>query len=614
MKMNGLAFLYPAFLFGALTVAVPIVLHLLKREAAPLVPFSAVRFLKRAPVEQTRRKRIREWLLLALRVSALLLLAGAFARPYLTDAVAGGSAPVSVIAVDTSLSMSAPGTFDRARDLAREAARRAPAGDLVALLAFDDGANPVVRPSADRGSVVAMIDRLTPSYGGTNYGRALAEARALIGSRRGRIALVTDLQRRGWETDDRGAVPARVTVEVLDAGMVQGNLAVGSVTVEDEQAAATLLHWGSVPASVHAWLEVDGRRIGEITFSPSADYTNVTFPAKVPRSGAAVVRIEDRLGYQGDNERFAVLGPPAAARILVIGNAGDTFYVERALNTDTTRFLVETVRPERFTGGDDLEGAAAVVLTATRGIERRGRDALDGYVRGGGGMLVASGGDVEAAFVSSLLGEEGRVGASAAVVGVSVAVADPRHPVFRPLGVYAGQLGAATFKRISQLHGPLKILARFSDGSPALVERSNGRGRVLLFASDLANRWNDLPLHPTFVPLVHETIRYVMQGRERTRELLVADAPAAVERRPGVVLIPNTRDRVALNVDTRESNPTRLTAAEFRSAIARLHQTAAFEARVDARTREEQQSYWRYGLMVMLVALALEGLIGRRTT
>jgi hypothetical protein len=69
------SFLFPAFLLGALAIAIPIALHFMRRDVAPEVPFSAVRLLSRSPVERSRRRRLRDLLLLAARVAALLLLA-----------------------------------------------------------------------------------------------------------------------------------------------------------------------------------------------------------------------------------------------------------------------------------------------------------------------------------------------------------------------------------------------------------------------------------------------------------------------------------------------------------------------------------------------------------
>src|SRR5581483_7291168 len=81
-RSSMLSFLAQLFLAGAAAAAIPIVLHLLKREPEARVKFSAVKLLKAAPVENTERRRLRELLLLAMRIAALVLLALAFARPF----------------------------------------------------------------------------------------------------------------------------------------------------------------------------------------------------------------------------------------------------------------------------------------------------------------------------------------------------------------------------------------------------------------------------------------------------------------------------------------------------------------------------------------------------
>ena len=143
-----LSFLSPLFLLGALAAAVPVVLHLLKREPEARVKFSAVSLLRRAPVEHARRRHLNELLLLLLRVAALLLLAIAFARPFFASGLSSASATLTVVALDTSLSLRAPGQFDKARAAARAAVAGADT-DLVAVVTFDDIAQRV-RPSLRR--------------------------------------------------------------------------------------------------------------------------------------------------------------------------------------------------------------------------------------------------------------------------------------------------------------------------------------------------------------------------------------------------------------------------------------------------------------------------------
>src|SRR5688572_30814651 len=110
-----MSFLYPAFLLGAVAVALPIARHLLRRVVAPEVPFSAVRLLRRSPIDRTRRRRLRDLLLLAALVGTLALLAGAFARPYITGASTVDG--LRIVAIDRSFSMGAPGRFSRALEL-----------------------------------------------------------------------------------------------------------------------------------------------------------------------------------------------------------------------------------------------------------------------------------------------------------------------------------------------------------------------------------------------------------------------------------------------------------------------------------------------------------------
>jgi hypothetical protein len=104
-----MTFLQPLLLFGALATAVPILIHLIYRRRALVHPFSAVRFLLLADKRTARKFRLHQWLLLALRVLAILLLALALARPYLAgdraQAMAAQPPQANVILIDNSLSM-----------------------------------------------------------------------------------------------------------------------------------------------------------------------------------------------------------------------------------------------------------------------------------------------------------------------------------------------------------------------------------------------------------------------------------------------------------------------------------------------------------------------------
>src|SRR4029079_15677725 len=163
-----MSFLTPLYLFGAALIALPVILHLLRRDVAPPVPFTAVSLLRKSPVDRSRRHRLRDLILLAARICALLLLAASFARPY--HAAAPATTRTTIVAIDRSFSMAAPSRFERARILARQAIDQA-GGDRVGVIAFDDRADLVARPGPAGGGRAGR-GGLTAGAGGGGPGGA----------------------------------------------------------------------------------------------------------------------------------------------------------------------------------------------------------------------------------------------------------------------------------------------------------------------------------------------------------------------------------------------------------------------------------------------------------
>ena len=70
-----MSFLNTALLAGLLLAAIPILIHLLGRRRIKRQPFPTLEFLRRLQNRKMKRLRVRQWLLLALRTLAVLLLA-----------------------------------------------------------------------------------------------------------------------------------------------------------------------------------------------------------------------------------------------------------------------------------------------------------------------------------------------------------------------------------------------------------------------------------------------------------------------------------------------------------------------------------------------------------
>src|ERR1700709_474758 len=79
-------FLYPAFLFALISLAIPILIHLFNFRKYQKVYFSNVQFLRQVKEQQSSRRNLKERLILAARLLALFFLVLAFARPYIPGA------------------------------------------------------------------------------------------------------------------------------------------------------------------------------------------------------------------------------------------------------------------------------------------------------------------------------------------------------------------------------------------------------------------------------------------------------------------------------------------------------------------------------------------------
>lgn len=628
--MFGVSFLSPLFLIGAVAAAVPILLHLFHRRTEVVIDFPAVSLLTRAPVEQHRRRRLREILLLVLRIAALVLLALSFARPYGAGAVAPASAPMTVVVADTSMSLSAPGQIERVREAAQNAIRSAPASHAVALMAFADAATVVVPATTDRGLALAAVSQLTAGPGGTRYRTALARAAELVGAREGRVVVITDLQQAGWEVTDDGGLPDGVGVDVVTVPPPASNLAVTSAERRDRTVVATVQNYGLESARVPVALMVDGKQIAAVTVDVAPlSATEAQLNGAIPATGAAQVVVDDAAGYQGDNIRHLVLEPrpPIEISVVVADPTGATggLYVERALAVagGGREFKVDAVDGRVFSSwtAAAVSRQGAIVLAGTRTLDRTGRELVKNYLAAGGHVWLTLGPDTDLATLADVMGVNLGVTAEpiTATGGAIMVASDGRHPIFRPFLNPSGALGDVQVDQHRRLNDQAgrTVLARFSGGDAALTEQVVGQGRLLIFTSDLDNHWSRFPLSPAFVPFAVETARYLTTGRQQRQAWVLPDVPRGVAAAPGVATVSEgtaTPYLVAVNVNVRESSPATTSVEEFTAGIERTSR-AGLPAPVNpAREIEDRQRWWQIGLLVMLAALAGEGLVGRRAT
>ena len=71
--------------------------------------------------------------------------------------------------------------------------------------------------------------------------------------------------------------------------------------------------------------------------------------------------------------------------------------------------------------------------------------------------------------------------------------------------------------------GPVQVVLKYADGTPAVVERPWGLGRVVQFSSTADTAWNDLPVRLAWVPLLHRALGRLVARQDEGLNLRVGD-------------------------------------------------------------------------------------------
>jgi len=548
-----MSFLTPAFLAGLGLLAIPIIIHLTQRQRSEVTVFPSLMFLKRIPFKTSNRRRIRHPLLFALRCLAIVLLAAAFARPFVSgsDAAAGERARDVVVLLDTSASLRFAGRWDRAREEARGVIAGLGEGDRAALVTFNEEAEERVALTGDALALGTAIDRLEATDLGTRIEAGLQLAgRILDESERAdrEIVLISDFQRTGWEDEGRARLPDGVAlrpISLVEADDGEGaNLAVADAHFAGGDGGrfrivARVANMGDRPVTaLPVSLELAGRAVATrpVDLGPRGATTvvfdNVALPEGRTRGRVSITRD----GLEIDDELRFMATPEPGLEVLILegrrGRADRSLFVERALSIGEEPRVRAVRRPAAQLDAAWLATASAVILNDANLTDARRATRLREWVEAGGALFVVLGPNADPAQwagpAASLLG--GRAGAvedRTSVGGSRISWLDYDHPIFEIFSTpHSGDFSEARFFRFRgfELGEGASVLARFEGGEPALIEHPLGEGRVLVWTSTLDKFWNDLALQPVFLPFLQRSLLHATGYREPQRWVSTGEA------------------------------------------------------------------------------------------
>lgn len=660
-----MGFLAPWFLAGVAAVGLPFWIHLLRQYRSTPHPFSSLMFFERRTQSSVKHRKLRYLLLLSLRVALLLLMALAFANPFITRTNAGFSGRrMLVIAVDNSFSMRYGNHFERAKQEALSALSNLHGGEQGQVLTVGSHIRFLTQPVEETDQLRSAISSIQPSDERSSYGEFARALRTIAQSSRVplEVHFISDMQKSSMPPAFADLHLSEGTTMVFHsvADKKDPNWMVESVTAPRKiydpkkvRVQAVIAGIGTDPAKRTVSLVLDNK----VLESKSVD---------VPANGRATVEflsLESPYGFHkgdiriepGDSLREDDHFPFAVERtdphrVLFLHQAGQirgVLYYRTALDSASDAgFVLEPLAVDQA-ANQSLSKYAFVVLSDVSALPPALESSLRVYVNGGGSLLVALGPSSASLARVPLLNEailESRYSSREGDRFQAVASVDPEHPAVRR----ANKLEGVQFYQVIRVDpGKSRVIARLTDQTPLLLEKQVGEGRVLVFASTFDNISNDFPLHSSFLPFVEQTARYLSAEQERSSNVAVdsyielrtaKDQGASVEvidpdgKRPlslkdsasaqtfqvsrsGFYDIHRANGRqemVAVHADRLESDLTQIPPETLDLWRNTGRAVAGPTSASTEENRAKPWSLWRYALLLVLITAIIESLIASR--
>ncbi|HWB59091.1 MAG TPA: BatA and WFA domain-containing protein [Chthoniobacteraceae bacterium] len=583
-------FLHPLLWLGALAIAAPIWLHLRRKPEKDVHLFSALRFLDDEPVPRETPQQLRDVLMFLLRALAVVLIAGAFAWPYLR-----GNQPLEVTAsrvyiLDNTLSNQAGNTFQQGRDAIIGAIGKADGSTQIAVVELTRQPRAIVNFSDTRAQAVATLQALQPSHQRGAFLAAFNQANALLAQSLGQkkqIIIYSDSQENQW-SENVNTPPFLKNVEVTVAQPPEVK-ELPNLALQQPQAArffvgdkaiihfnVLLRHWGeqkTATVTLRANRQEILHRDVQLTGDRGDSHLVAQWesdPALWIEGEAEVTGTPDSL--PGDNHTYFALPPINEGHVALLSQST---YLRAALTPEVMRghWTARVLQPSKLAAEVSSPAMDDVLIVEAAYLQSKdARDLVYRYLNDGRGVLLLvnrvtplvrgmlSSLGFEAAGADTPDGASNGAPAPDAVPDSSGAAAPDaayiryialEHPVFAPfMESDLGDLSAVKVTQHAKITSKTALPLIYSgDGDGLLFEATQTKGRLIVSAFGFDRGATDWPVQTTFIPFLDSLLHYArglkeMQTTFEPGEIYPMEIPAG-DAAPKQVVLRNNGNPVA---------------------------------------------------------------------
>ncbi|MBU0476982.1 BatA and WFA domain-containing protein [bacterium] len=673
-------FLNPIFLFGMLSGIIPIVIHLVSNRKTETIQFSTLRFLKLSHLRTMTRLKLRQIILLLLRILILILISLAISGPVVKFSgfsfFGKGKAVSAVIILDNSYSMAYRGTdtpFDKAKDAAIQISKSIKRADEVALI--------LTNGRGYQGGLEDIMPDISLSNDYADIGTALTEAIKILAKSAGpnkEIYLITDLQKVSWDNIKSPInLSSDVHLYLVNTGKEDfSNTAITDVKLKVErmslQAHAEINNFSNYATKTNTYIYIDNVKKQEQTAYIDANskiILNFSVDMDKPGLHHGYISIDhDKLNI--DNKYFfTVKAAPVFPLLLVNGHKSifpyldECFYLRSALSPSQgalSSIKIDEITREGFLS-EKLDKYSLVILANVKVNDQGIADILKPYVHKGGNLLIFLGNNTNVPDYNRIFYESELLPSK---LLMSMGDEDDHSNFFtfakvhyknKIFDIFEGtnvNLSHIHFYKIyavqydPALEQSTKVLSWYTNGYPMFLEKQLSKGRIFLFTSSPNISWNDFPIHPAYLPFLHQIIYSLERETNQPQSYLVNSAlrlkiPPDTEKvsvispdgtlwqttsiendtfsytdtkTSGIYQVNKGKTLFAVNLDTKESDLSKIARDEINRYIkGNLSFISTFDEIIPSMRRTREGVRLSNPLLFLLILLLLiEGIIANR--
>jgi hypothetical protein len=529
-------FVYPAFILGLLSLAVPIVIHLFHFRRYKKVYFSNLQFLKNIQQKQSSRKNLKRRLILLSRLLALAFLVLAFAKPYIPsphEHNTSGRQHVVSIFVDNSYSMQTVNRegslLDEARRRAKEIASGYSLNDRFQLLTQDfEGKHQLLLSREEFNDVV---DKIKVSPQSRKLQAIIDRQQNLLNTQPAsvkNIYILSDFQKNLFAQHPL-KMPDNATVSMVKLKATSlPNVAVDSAWMlsaihrpgESEKMVVSIHNYADEKAEkVPLKLIINGsqKALGSFTIN-ARGVQNDTLSFSGLQAGwqSAEIQLQDN-PISFDNQFYLTFKVQQQMPLLLIDGGTPNRYLSAVFNTDPF-FRADMVH----NGNVDyatLPTYAFVVLTDVKAISTGLSQQLKAYVAKGGTLVIFPADEADFVSYKAMLQPMGVDAPEALITEKNkITTINLQSKVFKNIFERMPQnpdlpMVTKYYRFSSGTRAQRENLLELPGQQPFFADYVSGKGKVYISAVPLNDAYSNLSHHALLVPLMFKIA--LLSGRDQ---------------------------------------------------------------------------------------------------